>query len=337
MTYYWIICVGANIGIATSYLAKLVGFWAAYLLPLVIYLLLPGFLWYSSSRTIKVAPNGSDLTAVVKVLGVAFKNGGLKKIGRAGFWDAARPAVLAAQGKTCDWDDQFVTDLAGCIRACCVFLFLPIANINDGGLGAAANAQSAAMTTQGIPNDLLNNLATITIIVSIPLLEYVVYPILSHFKIQFGPIRRIFVGFLFASIGSAGWAIIQYYVYETSPCGYAASTCTIDPFVSPISIWWTAIPTILTALYESFGSTTVYALAYTRSPKNLKGVVVAFLLFTTAISSAISLGTAEVIQDPHLIWAFAVPSVIGFLMAIAFYAIYRDLDKENVVIKNNNS
>jgi hypothetical protein len=69
-------------------------------------------------------------------------------------------------------------------------------------------------------------------------------------------------------------------------------------------------------------------MAYTRAPPNMKGFVMALQLFMTAISTAISLATAEVIQDPYLVWAFAVPSIIGFVAAFVFYWLYRELDNE---------
>jgi hypothetical protein len=42
----------------------------------------------------------------------------------------------------------------------------------------------------------------------------------------------------------------------------------------------------------------------------------------TAISAAISLATADAIQDPHLIWCFAAPSIIGFVAVFVFYYLF---------------
>jgi len=217
-----------------------------------------------------------------------------------------------------------------------IFCFYPIAIINDGGLGAAANVQSASLVSNGVPNDVLDNLNPLSILVFIPILNHVIYPFLRRRKIHFGPISRITFGFMLSAVGSVGYAILQAYIYKTSPCGNKASTCTDkitgESIVAPISLWVYAVPTIVTALSECFMNITAFGLAYSRSPKNMKGLVMALNLFTTAIASAISLATAEVIKDPYLVWAFAGPSIIGIVMAIAFYFIYRDLDQEEFVI-----
>jgi hypothetical protein len=63
----------------------------------------------------------------------------------------------------------------------------------------------------------------------------------------------------------------------------------------------------------------------------MKALVLAINLFMTAIAAAISLATTSVIRDPYLVWAFAGPSIAGFVLAIVFYLIYRDIDKEEYV------
>ena len=221
------------------------------------------------------------------------------------------------------------------MAACAIFLFFPIQQINDGGLGAAANAQSASLTNNGVPNDVLDNLNPLAIILLIPIMNHLVYPGLRKMGIRFGPISRMTFGFLIASIGASSYAVIQYKIYETSPCGYAASTCEIEPLVSPLSLWLYAIPTAVTACSEVFINVTAYGLAYSRAPEHMKGFVMSLSLFMTAISTAISLATAEAIQDPYLIWCFAAPSVIGFIAAPVFYFLFRHLDNEDFFLEED--
>ncbi len=67
-------------------------------------------------------------------------------------------------------------------------------------------------------------------------------------------------------------AVMQYYVYKTSPCGYYASTCEE---LSTVSLWW-QIPLIaLPALGELFVNVTSYEIAYTRAPQNMRGLIYA--------------------------------------------------------------
>lgn len=55
----------------------------------------------------------------------------------------------------------------------------------------------------------------------------------------------------------------------------------------------------------------------------------------SAIQYAVNLATAPAISDPHIVWAFAGPSIVGFVSAIVFWFVYKDLDKEEYVISNN--
>ena len=50
---------------------------------------------------------------------------------------------------------------------------------------------------------------------------------------------RMFIGFQLGTINMIGGAILQWRVYETSPCGYSASTC--EEGVSSVSLWWQLI------------------------------------------------------------------------------------------------
>lgn len=53
----------------------------------------------------------------------------------------------------------------------------------------------------------------------------------------------------------------------------------------------------LPALGEIFVNVTSYELAYTRAPPRMKGLVYAFCLFTTAISSAIGLACSAAVSE----------------------------------------
>lgn len=67
----------------------------------------------------------------------------------------------------------------------------------DGNLGTMA----AAMTLNGTPNDLIQNLNPISIIIMIPIFDHIIYPFLRKKNINFSPIKRIYAGFLVAGLG----------------------------------------------------------------------------------------------------------------------------------------
>lgn len=337
MAFYGMVNVGAFFGVATSYAEKDVGYWLAFLLPLVIYLLLPFLLIIIGPKLVKKPASGSQLGNFFSVIWLSFKRGGIKKLGKPTFFESAKPSVLAEsgvttyKGKTIPWNDGFVEDVKRTLVACQIFLFFPIYNLNDGGIGNIQTSQGSSMTTNGAPNDLLGNFNSLTIIIFIPILAYVIYPALRARKIHFGPIARITFGFFVGSLSNVVGAITQYYVYKTSPCGYYATGCDVGTGVSPISIWVQIPQYSLAALSECFVNTTALEIAYARSPANMKGLATAIYLFSTALSAAIAEACTPGLVDPHLIWYFAAPAIACTSLAVVFWFMYKELDNEEYV------
>ena len=195
LAFYGLINVGAFFGLATTYAEKDVGYWLAYSLPGFIYILLPVLLVLVYKKTIRKPPEGSDTANAFKVIGVACRKNKWR-LGK-GYFDAAKPSVLALKnitthrGKPITWTDDFVEDVRRTIEACEMFLFFPFYYLNDGGIGNIETSQGSSMTTNGAPNDLLNNFNPLTIIVAISIISYGLYPLLRKHKIHFGPIQSL--------------------------------------------------------------------------------------------------------------------------------------------------
>ena len=333
LIFYGLVNVGAFFALATTYCEKDVGYWLAFLAPGILYFLLPTLLLVLNKYIVKKAPDGSVLTNVFKITGMAIKQNNFKLWGK-GYFDAAKPSVLATKGvttfngKQISWTDRTVDDTVRTYAACSIFLYFPIWNANDGGIGNILTNQGAAMTTNGAPNDLLSNFNSLTIIFLIPLLSYVVYPTLRKYKIKFGRINRITFGFILATISGVIGAILQWRVYETSPCGYNASSCSIGNGVSPISIWWQLPNVSLGAMSECFTNVTAYEIAYARSPKGMKAVVMSLFLFNTALSTALGEILTPVTVDPHLIWIWAGLAIALAVQTVIFRWAYRNMDND---------
>jgi dipeptide/tripeptide permease len=307
--FYLLINVGGFMNTATSSIEKMVGWWVAFFVPFILYLPLPFLLWWLKKRLILFPPAGSDLTNVFKILGICFKRGGLRNMFRGDFFAPAKPSVIAQSNHPIEvpWDDNFVEDVRRAFQACRVFCFFPIQFINDNGLGSAANFQSTMLVTDGVPNDVIGNFNSLIIILFDPILNYWFYPLLRKLKIHYGPIARITTGLMISTLGGLGYTILQYYAYKKSPCGnYGSSeTCVDDDKhfkVAPITVWLMAIPYSLGGLSELFVNVPAYGLAYSRSPKNMRGLVSAINLFSAAVAYAIGLMFSNFIRDPYLVW-----------------------------------
>jgi hypothetical protein len=98
---------------------------------------------------------------------------------------------------------------------------------------------------------------------------------------------------------------------------------------------WIAIPYSIGGVSEIFISIPAYGLAYSRAPKNLKGVVFALYLLATSVSYIIGLASSSVIKDPYLLWDFGGACIACAIIAPVFYFLFRDLDKEEYHVSEN--
>jgi len=238
------------------------------------------------------------------------------------------------------WNDQFVEDVRRTFQACGIFCFFPIQYINDNGLGSAANFTTTMLVSNGVPNDVIGNFNSLSIIVLAPVLNYGLYPLLRKQRISFGPVARMTFGFVLSSIGGVGYTLLNYYAYKLGPCGkFGSSPTCVDAdgnsLVAPISLWLAAIPYALGGISELFVNVPAYGIAYSRAPKNMRGIVSALNLFNTAVAYAIGLACSSIIKDPFLTWDFGAPAIIGFVSAAAFWFLFKHIDKEEYIVSQN--
>lgn len=133
--FYLLINIGGFMSTATSYCARLVGWWLAFLLPTILYIPLPLLLLWLKPRLILHKPNGSDYPNFFRVVGRCLAGGGIFRIGRSGWWDRAKPSYRIAQGLPDDgrYNDQFVDDVKRTFQATGIFCFFPVQFWNDNG------------------------------------------------------------------------------------------------------------------------------------------------------------------------------------------------------------
>ncbi|KAH8810922.1 putative oligopeptide transporter [Xylogone sp. PMI_703] len=338
--FYLLINIGAFMSTATSYSARYVGWWLAFLLPLLLYLPLPLLLLWLKPRLVLHKPGGSDLPNVFRVLGHCLRGGGFFRIGRKGWWEAAKPTVRAARGLSIErhYNDEFVEDVKRTMQATAMFSFFPVQYWNDNGIGSAANFLGTMLTGNGVPNDVIGNFNSLSIICLGPVLNYGLYPLLRAKRIHYGPVARITTGFFLSTLAGIGYCILCHKAYQTSPCGKFGSSdpeCVDNGLVSPISLWWEAIPYALGGFSELFINVPAYGIAYSRAPINMRGLVSAINLFNTGFAYIINLATSAVIVDPYLVWDFGGPAIVGGIVTVFFYFNFRHIDKEEYVLSTN--
>ncbi|CAO3632264.1 unnamed protein product [Cunninghamella echinulata] len=319
--FYWSINVGSLSAIATTTMEKNIGFWSAYLLPTCMFV--PGIIVVLAGRNhyISAPPRGSIFVETGKLLYYSTKvNGGL---------DACKPSLLQVShpelAVKATWDDIFVDELKRALRACIVFCWYPIFWLCYSQMTNNLISQAGTMLTGNVPNDIMQNIDPLVLIIAIPIMDRLVYPAFRRMGFQVGPITRISLGFLLSSFAMAYSSGIQHLIYSTGPGYY-------DPASAPngqndISAAYQIPAYIFTALSEVFASITGLEYAYKKAPESMKSMVMALFLFTNCVSSILAFALVPVAVDPKLEWMYAGIGIASFICSILIYTIHGKNDK----------
>lgn len=120
-----------------TYAEKFVGFWLAYTLPTVVFLLSPIVLAIGNNRYYRSPPAGSVLSKSLRMLRYCSRGQislnpvkTYRNLSAPDFFDCAKPSrVMTVDGHKPAWmtfDDQWVDEVKRGFKACVVFLWLPI-------------------------------------------------------------------------------------------------------------------------------------------------------------------------------------------------------------------
>ncbi|KAH6913719.1 peptide transporter PTR2B, partial [Coprinopsis sp. MPI-PUGE-AT-0042] len=339
--FYAAINFGSCGAISAAFLAKDHGFWVAWLVPTGIFLLVPFVLMAGKKRYVMTPPRGSILLETLRCirlsLGPAWSFNPIrtyKNCQKEEFWTPSKPSTYGDNvPSSITWDDTFVGEVARTVKACQVFLFMPFFWLCysqvDGNLGTTA----AGMQLNGTPNDLIQNLNPVGIIVMVPLFDFVIYPFLRRKGIDFTPVKRIYTGFLVAGLAMVYASVLQAYIAKRSPCAGVVppSECENadgEPDPAPINVWIVAGPYIMVGMAEIFASITSNEYAFTKAPVRMKSVVTAFSQFQNAISSILNFALVEVNTEQKFVWLYGSFAVVSWIIGTIFFLIFRRYDKK---------
>ncbi|KAI6115482.1 POT family-domain-containing protein [Pisolithus croceorrhizus] len=346
MYFYLFINIRALVGqIGMVYAEKFVGFWLAYTLPTVVFLLSPLVLWYGHGKYRTSPPTGSVLATAIRIWRYAMRGRWswnpiktIQNLTADDFWESAKPSkVIGEKPAWMRFDDNWVEEVRRGFKACSVFLWFPIYWLSYNQLNNNLTSQAATMSTHGLPNDVLSNLDPLALIIFIPLCDLVFYPALVRWRISFKPLQKIAWGFYTGSAAMVWAAVVQYYIYKTNPCGYHAATCVDsdgNPLVSPLNVWIQSGSYVLIAFSEIFASITGLEYAFTKAPKNMRSLVMSMVLFTSAVAAAIGEAFVSLSTDPLLVWNYGSVSVLCGISGIVFWILVRKLNLEEDKLNN---
>ena len=154
-----------------------------------------------------------------------------------------------------------------------------------------------------------------------------VYPLCDRLKIPFTPIKRITVGFFAASFAMVWSAVLQHYIYQRNPCGNRVGDDVIRNGINcsetnaDISVWVQVGAYGLVALSEIFASVTSMEVAVLMAPVNMRSIIMAVSLFTTAIAAAIQEAFNPLSKNPLFVVNYTVFAALAFVGGILFLSL----------------
>lgn len=332
--FYMMINAGSLTGgIGMVYAERYVGFWLSYALPTFMFFLAPIVLIVCKKHYKLQPPTESVLSKAFKTLSLASKGcwspnpvQTYRNFQREDFWTRVKPSVLGNSAPA--WlqgvDDIWIDQVARGFNACKVFFWLPLYWLAYNQMVNNLTSQSATLQLNGVPNDLINNLNPLTLVIFIPIIDGLVYPAIRKAGINFTPIKRITWGFFVASAAMVSSAVLQYYIYQKSPC--PDTEVNDGGCQAPINVWVQAVPYCLIAFSEIFASVTGLEYAFSKAPENMRGLVMGVNLLQNAFSAAIGQALVPLAEDPLLIWNYTVVAILAFVGGLGFWFTWRSLD-----------
>ncbi|KAK7421622.1 hypothetical protein QQX98_002089 [Neonectria punicea] len=324
--FYFCINIGSMAGqIGMVYVEKYHSFYLAFLIPTILFLIAPIVLAFNKKNYKLSPPTGSVLSKFLRMFVFVQRRCKPFKLN----WDLAKPSNVPVDERPAwmTYDDAWVDEVRRGLMACKVFLFLPVFFLAYNQMTGNLTTQAATMQLHGTPNDVIQNLNPISIVIMIPIIDHVLYPTLRKFGIAFTPIKRMTTGFIIAALSMVASAVMQYYIYEMGTCGWYANDSDC-PEPAPINVWAQCLPYILIGLAEIFTNVTSYEYAYSKAPENMKSLVMSVNLFMSAVSAAIGQAFVPLSVDPLLVWNYTTVACISLVGGIAFWFCFRHLDKQ---------
>ena len=353
--FYLMINIGSFCGqIGMVYAEKWIGFWLAFLLPTLVFIIPIPVLWIGRKIYTVAPPDGSVLKNAVRVCALAIRKNWswnpktfLRLWKSPHYWDCAKPSLVPEHDRKSwmTYDDQWVDQLSCGAKACFIFLLFPLYWVCYNQISNNLIIQGGQMDIGSTPNEIPGTLDPIFIIVFVFVFNLAVYPLLDRMRVPFTPIKRITVGFFTACAAMIFSAVLQHYIYAKNPCGNRVGDDIVINGIdcsgtnANITVWVQAGSYGLVALSEIFAAVTSLEVAVLLAPTNMRSIIMAVSLFTTAFASAINEAFNPLSKNPLFVANYTVFACLSFVGGILFYLMFMGIDRNqeelNLVLQHS--
>jgi POT family proton-dependent oligopeptide transporter len=330
--FFWAINVGSLSSLITTTIEKYHSFWLSYLIPLIMFFIALAILILGRKRYIINGPSESLILKSFHAVKNAFHM--RRKYGKnpefTSILEYGKPTYIlqkSSEYQQADliWDDLFVDDLKQATATCRIFLFFPVYSLCTNQILGNLISQAAQMNTGPLPNDLINNIDPLVIIIFIPVFDKLIYPCFRKIKLNFHSILRITIGFFIIAFGMGWSAFVQWRIYRTPPNYDYSQTCVGNKcqLFNNITVAWQIPSYFFSAISQIFASVTALEYAYTNSPSTMKSIVTSIYLTMQAIGSALNFTLIPITVNPELTLMYTILAGVAFLAGVLFYICFR--------------
>lgn len=354
--FYMCINVGSLSAIATTELEHNVDFWAAFLLPFAFFFVAIIALFLGRGKYVQNTPTGSPVPHTLKICWEGIKNGfksdGYRtriseKHNRGKLFEfityplrpvkpffgrfnleVAKPSLREELNLApVPWSETFVEEVRRALYGCKVFAFYPIYWVVYGQMLNNFVSQAGTMDVHAIPNDIMQNIDPIAVIIFVPLINKFFLPFLRKLGFPMYPVTRIFWGFVSVSLAMAYAAIVQHIIYSSPPCFQwpMETDETSEHYCPTFNKVHVAVQTpayVFIALSEIFASVTGLEYAYTKAPITMKSVIMSIFLVTNAIGAALGIAISPTAKNPKFMWMYIGLCIATIIAACVFWCVY---------------
>ncbi|OGM42514.1 oligopeptide transporter [Aspergillus bombycis] len=308
-TFYLFTNIGSLGPLLTTTIEQKHGFSAAFSLPVLVFLIGFTVILASKDQYVSRPPESSIVFNACRACWIAIKH--------KGNLDYARPSYLAEAASQSEaelethstplpWNDTFIDDLRSALSSCKIFLLYPIYWAAYTQFLTNFVSQAATMKTHGIPNDIMPNIDTVTVLILLPLVDRAVFPFLRRHGIPARHVHRITVGFILIGTSMFYASFVQRIIYAAPPCydRPRAPDCLGGRVPNQVSIFVQAPAYILVAGSEILAAVAGIEYAYTQAPPSMKSLIMAVYLSATSVGALLAMTVSPLTVDPLLSWLY---------------------------------
>ncbi|KAI1317990.1 peptide transporter ptr2 [Mortierella claussenii] len=331
--FYMAINIGGMLGQAITPAVSSSGYDFAFMIPAITFVV--GIIIFSLGRPryYDRPPSGNILGQTFRCIKYAAKHRKDRVPGTHWIQGAA-----SASDGSLEWNNKFVNDLERTYHACKVFLVYPVYwalynNMNDNFVNMAVNMTRPSW----LKPEQLSFVNSAVIVIFIPILDLLIFPMLRKAGFKLGPINRIVIGFSIVTGCFVYVTVLQHFLYRSGPYydftgkdpngNAVVIPDKLEDIVNDITIWTQVPAYIFIGVSEIFASATGLEFAFRSAAPELKSVVMALFLATNAFGSLIGMILAIWSNDPNFVYVYAAQAVAMFIVTIGFAWKFSHLDK----------